>query len=77
LAAACGCESIVVPDPGVTEEQCFPDVRARFGLAYGFENIEKSKFTRHLVKDYLISKDAESKDNVRICLEEIELFFNR
>lgn len=77
LAAACGCESIVIPDPGVSEEQCFPDIRTRYGVAYGFDNIEKSKLTRHLVKDYLVSRDMASKDNVLNCLEEIELFFNR
>jgi hypothetical protein len=30
-----------------------------------------------LVKDYLVSRDMASKDNVSNCLEEIELFFNR
>jgi hypothetical protein len=77
LAAACGCESIVIPDEGISEDQCFPEVGTRFGVSYGFENIEKSISTRHLVADYLTQRDFASEENVLNFISEIDTYFDR
>jgi len=77
LAAVCGCESIIIPDDGISEDQCFPDIATRYGVSYGFENIEKSNSTRHLVADYLTQKDLISELNVLNFLSEIDNFFDR
>jgi hypothetical protein len=77
LAAVCGCESIVVPDEGISEDQCFPEVGTRYGVSYGFENIAKSISSRHLVADYLKRRDFISEEKVLNFMNEIDAFFNR
>jgi hypothetical protein len=77
LAAACGCESIVIPDEGISEEECFPEEGTRYGVSYGFENLEKSIATRSLVSDYLTARDLISENKVVNFLIEIDNFFDQ
>ena len=49
FAALCGCESVVIPNINVTEEEWLPDPTDRYGVSYGFENLEKSKLTKNLL----------------------------
>ena len=37
MAVLCGTEVIVVPEPGVTEDEWHPDARQRYGVAWGFD----------------------------------------
>jgi hypothetical protein len=76
FAAVCGCESVVIPDIGVSEDQWIPDIHSRVGLAYGFENISKALDTLNQVEGFLISEENASYESVRIFLNEIENFFN-
>lgn len=41
-AVMCGCESIVVPDPDLSEDD-WREESLRYGIAYGFENLEKAR----------------------------------
>lgn len=61
MAALCGCESIVVPDNGMTAEQWhngFPYFK--YGIAYGLDDLEYAKSTAYLVKEHLLSLEKES-----------------
>lgn len=49
FAALAGCVSIVVPDNGVSKEQWYPDPEDRLGVAYGFDDTEHARSTRHLL----------------------------
>lgn len=75
LAVLCGCESVVMPEPGISEEQWRPEVEARSGIAYGFENLEKARATAHLMYDFLQRKQAESALSVAGMLAETDAFF--
>jgi len=75
FAAICGCESIVIPDNGISEEAWIPDVNSRVGLAYGFENIEKARTTAHLTETFLKSEENSSNGRVKCFIDEVKLFF--
>jgi len=75
FAAVCGCESVVIPDIGVSEDQWIPDINSRVGLAYGYENITKAQDTLNQVEGFLKSEENASYESVRIFLNEIENFF--
>jgi len=75
FAVLCGCESIVVPNDGESEEQWYPNETDRYGLAYGFNNIERAKLTAHLVKEHIEKEEKKSLTNVKSCVREINQFF--
>jgi len=75
FAVLCGCESIVVPDQGVTKEQWQPNPAERYGLAYGFSDVEAASETAHLVKEYILSEERKSIENVKNAVIEINDFF--
>jgi hypothetical protein len=49
FASLCGCDSVVVPRPGMSKEQwkIGKDQSDLDGIAYGYEDIERSRKTRH------------------------------
>ncbi|QBG35284.1 WavQ [Litorilituus sediminis] len=75
FAVLCGCESIVIPDEGTSEIEWYPKETDRYGLAYGFDNIEKAKLTAHLVKEHIIQEEKSSLMNVKKSVDEINQFF--
>ena len=75
-AVLCGCDSVVVPTAGLTEEEWRPKPADRHGLAYGVENIPKARATAHLVRDAVQAKTAAVADHVAAFLAEVESFFS-
>jgi len=76
FAVLCGCKSIVVPDQGVTKEQWRPNPADRYGLAYGFSNVEAESETAHLMKEHILSEERKSIENVKNAVIEINDFFD-
>jgi hypothetical protein len=76
LAVLCGCESIVVPDQGVTKEQWYPNPAHRYGLSYGFSDVEAASETAHLVKEQILSEERKSIENVKDAVIEINDYFD-
>lgn len=60
LAVLSGCNSVVIPDVGVTKEQWRPDVEDTYGVAYGFEDLEIANRTRSLTQTKLKQWELES-----------------
>jgi len=61
MAAQCGCESIVIPDEGVTAEQWLIGLPYfRFGIAYGENELPYAEETKHLLKPALIEIENET-----------------
>lgn len=75
FAALCGCESIVIPNKDVTLEEWRPSIEDRYGIAYGFENLDFAKKTQPLVKDHLKKIEEESLESVIFFAEDVISFF--
>lgn len=61
FAAMCGCTPVIEPTPGVSKEEWFPRERDRYGLAYGWQDIDWAIRTRPLLIERL-SSDRKSED---------------
>lgn len=77
FASMCGCDSVVIPDSGVTEEQWYPNPLDRFGVAYGFDNIEKARTTRDLLCQKIDSEHNQTASLVVNFVKESQVFFKR
>ena len=75
LAVLCGCDSIVIPDPGVSEEEWMPDPEARFGVAYGFENLEKARQSAPDTIRVLRKMEENSTKTTSSFIAEVETYF--
>ena len=74
LAVLCGCESVVVPIDGIEEDQWVPNY-INYGVAYGFENIEKARNTAPLMREALLLAEDESLDLVKLFAKEANDYF--
>lgn len=77
LAALSGCDSIVVPDNGVTEEQWYPNPSDRYGVAYGFDQVEKARNTKDLLYQKIIAEHDQSASATFSFIEACNNFFDR
>lgn len=75
FAVLCGCNSIVIPDDGVSKEEWYPNEMDRYGLAYGFDEIESAKLTAPLVKEHVEKEEENSVANVKNFINEVESYF--
>ncbi len=64
LAVRCGAESIVVPDPQLSEEQWFPREEDRWGVAYGFEQVPRARETAERQRQRLEQLEEDSLRSV-------------
>jgi hypothetical protein len=70
LAAICGCESIVVPNPNAKL------VKDRYGVAYGIENLDYAKSTVELLIEKLKNTDKNQYAETKIVFEKTFKYFN-
>lgn len=71
LAVVCGCDSVVIPDPGVPRP---PEMPA--GVAYGIEEIEAARESAHLIKPLLEEIKDSAIPLVISFMEEANAFFD-
>ena len=67
LAALCGCDSIVVNTESHSSDKYF-DARAdfwKYGIAYGINNLEHARNTKHLLKEELIKEKQKCLSSVK------------
>lgn len=76
FAVLCGCKSIVVPDPLLSAEEWYPNVEDRWGIAYGFENIQFATETAPLQIERIHQQVAIVNENVRVAFADILEHFN-
>jgi len=77
FAVLCGCESIVIPDEGVTKDNWYADKRNTYGLAYGFEDIDHARETSHLVLNRINEEISEYRDDINLFCSTSNDFFNK
>ena len=65
-AALCGCLPIVIPDEGVSKEEFIRRAPInKYGMAYGFDDVEHAKATLHLMESHLKDMENESLELVK------------
>lgn len=70
MAALCGCESVVVPQEGVTAQEWYAKFPYfRYGIAYGLDELQHAKDTLHLVKDNLLKIEAETIEQTKAFIQ--------
>jgi hypothetical protein len=69
-AAVAGCLSVVIPGMFRSRQDWVQEHElARFGIAYGLEDVEHARATRHLVEGLLREKEAEGRRSVERFVE--------
>ena len=66
-AALCGYKSIIVPEKGISKTQWRPNESLRYGLAYGFDDLQYAEDT----KDLLVKSLEDEKDNEKQMVRNI------
>lgn len=74
-AAICGCISIIIPEDNISQDEWEPTPELRYGLAYGFNDIEHAKATRDLVLPYLKEQEQEVNTSIKKFIKKCETFF--
>lgn len=64
-AALCGCDSVVIPVEGVSKEEWVPDESGRYGLAYGFDDLDSARQTAPLLLSSLKQQECQVNSTVR------------
>lgn len=75
FAAMCGADSVVIPDLGVSLEMWEPQERYRYGLSYGFENLEWARKTRPLMIASMKDDVAKTVERIHSFVTEVNGFF--
>jgi len=79
-AAMVGCLSIVIPVSGVTKEEwssvSYAPEYLRYGIAYGFEDLDHARKTLELVIPNLQQQDMKTKENLVNFLKDVKDYFN-
>lgn len=63
LAAISGCDSIVIPEKDIDIENWLPNIEDRYGLSYGFDNLEWARQTHSLLMKEIYESESKSQLN--------------
>lgn len=77
FAALCGCDSIVLPEEGMTPESWYPDPRDRYGVALGWSGLEEARRTAALLLPHLKQQEQEANASVQRFVDKCESYFGR
>jgi hypothetical protein len=80
LAALCGCVSVIIPHSDYGKEKVMKFPQNKFGIAYGFDDIQHSKDTMHLVEPHIKSIQQEhinqTKQFITDCYNWLQTKYN-
>ncbi|HAH3687363.1 TPA: WavQ [Escherichia coli] len=74
FAIMCGCIPVVIPNENVTKEEWYPNEEDRFGIAYGIDDIEYARKTRHLALQNFKQQENNNIKNVQSFIRELLLY---
>jgi hypothetical protein len=78
FSSLCGCETIVIPDDGIDEQEWLPEPSSRVGIRYGINSPKKySQRTPEEVRKFLVQEEGYVSDRVIDCLREIDTHFSK
>ena len=75
-AAMCGCISIVIPDPGISKLDWRPNMQDRYGIAYGFDDIDWCLATKDQVLEDFRQQRNMTNLQVEQFVRKTQAFFN-
>lgn len=75
-AALCGCDSVVVPIDGVSKEEWIPEPSGRYGLAYGFGDLEAARSTAPLLLPHLKQQEFQVNSTVSEFVAKCGAYFD-
>lgn len=75
MAIACGADSVVIPDFGISKEQWEPDSVRSYGIAYGLDDIENARRTAPNALKQLDEFSKSSKQAVSEFTKEVQKYF--
>jgi hypothetical protein len=73
LAAISGCDSVIAPLENVTKEQWKPKVEDRYGLAYGFDEVDFARATRPLALQRQMALEEQSQCCAKDFMNDVEV----
>jgi hypothetical protein len=79
IAALCGCESVIVPNPNISKEDFFmrrESTMLKYGISYGLDKIEEANATRHLLRKQYEEHEIQQFIETKIEFEKIFKYFN-
>lgn len=74
-AAMCGCIPIIIPEEGISKEEWQPIVENRYGVAYGFDDLEWAIETRPLLLNSLEEQERDSNHSVEQFVEKCKQYW--
>lgn len=77
FAVLAGCNSIVMPIPGISREEWCPNPEDRYGIAYGFEDINQANSTKINLIEKMQHTEQNSIHNTSEFINIISNFFDR
>lgn len=75
-AVMCGCIPIVIPEKGVEKEQWQPNEENRYGIAYGFDDVDYAIKTRPLLLQHIMKQESDSNESVMCFVEKCKAYFD-
>lgn len=75
LAVLCGAESIVIPERGIFKNQWVSDESLTYGIAYGLDDIEWARATKHKVFEKYNKIHQDSINSVNDFIEVSQGYF--
>lgn len=76
LAAIAGCDSVVVPLDGVTKDQWLPDPADRYGIAYGFDDLDYARRTRQQLIEATMQEEQRTRRSAQEFVEAVNTHFS-
>lgn len=77
FAALCGCDSVVIPQEGLSKEEWQPNPESRYGQAYGFNDVLHASNTRHLLVEKVYRDHERNQEIVEDFIKEANDFFSK
>lgn len=74
-AAVCGCISVVIPNQRITKEEWRPREADRYGIAYGFDDVEWARETQSKVLEELKKQQTHTGKQVDNFIKRTKNFF--
>lgn len=75
FAALCGTDVIIIPEEGVSKEQWYPDEEMRYGLAYGYGELDFARLTRKKLHERIVKSERNSYGLVKEFVQETKKYF--